>query len=491
MTILQEYLMNLAPFCTSKEGWIDYEKKSLKFISVVGHLWINKSTELIFFRKRLLDINPSALIQRFDYAKNVIAKEVTIDDVLDLAQEILRQDIFRSRIDIGTLAYKWQQQRDNFTGIDAFISEELKDYLGADKNPINSKDVVLFGLGRIGRMLVRELAIQSGHGQQLNLKAIVTRGNSDEQIIKRASLLMKDSVHGKFPGVIREDLENKCLIINGNRVAMIAANTPSEIDYTKYGINNALLIDNTGVYRDKDGLAQHLQAKGIDKVLLTAPGKGDIPNIVYGVNHEEFNIHQEKIFSAASCTTNAIAPVLKLIEESIGIKSGHIETIHSYTNDQNLLDNYHKKYRRGRSAPLNMVITETGANKAVSKAIPSLKGKLTANAVRVPTPNASLAILMLNLHRAVNRDELNHIIQDAAHHGNFIEEIEFSYSNELVSTDVVGKPTPAVVDGPATIVASDGSHATLYVWYDNEYGYTRQVMNLSKHIANVRLKSYY
>lgn len=483
--------MPFAQFNTSREGWINYETKSLKFLSVVGHLWINKSVEMIFFRKRLLDINATGLIQRFDYAKNVINKEVNIEDILDLGEEILRQDIYRSRIDVGTLAYQWKTEKSNYTGIDAFIQDKLKVHIGKDTNPIEPKDVVLFGLGRIGRILVRELAVQSGLGQQLRLKAIVTRGNSDEQITKRADLLRKDSVHGKFPGVIREDLENKALLVNGATVHMISSNDPSTIDYTKYGIKDALIIDNTGVFRDREGLGNHLKANGIEKVLLTAPGKGDIPNIVYGVNHEEFDINKENIFSAASCTTNAIAPVLKLLETQVGIQSGHLETIHSYTNDQNLLDNFHKKSRRGRSAPLNMVITETGANKAVAKAIPSLKGKLTANAVRVPTPNASLAILVLNLDKATNRDKLNNLFQEAAHHGEFIEEIEFSYSQELVSTDVVGKPTPAVVDGPATVVSADGKHATIYVWYDNEYGYTRQVMNLTKHLANVRLASYY
>ena len=251
------------------------------------------------------------------------------------------------------------------------------------------------------------------------------------------------------------------------------------------------MIDNTGIFRDREGLGNHLQATGIDKVLLTAPGKGDIPNIVYGVNHDEFDYEKESIFSAASCTTNAIAPVLYLLEKEIGIQSGHIETIHSYTNDQNLLDNYHSKYRRGRSAALNMVITETGANKAVSKAIPSLVGKLTANAVRVPTPNGSLAILILNLKKELTREEINEVIRYAAHEGELIEEIEFSYSNELVSTDIVGKPTPSVIDGPATIVSNDKKHAVIYAWYDNEYGYTRQVMNLTKHIAGVRLLSYY
>jgi glyceraldehyde 3-phosphate dehydrogenase len=223
----------------------------------------------------------------------------------------------------------------------------------------------LFGFGRIGRIAAREIISQAGKGEQLRLKAIVTRGNSDIEIVKRADLLRTDSVHGPFPGTVIEDLENKALIINGHTVHMIDAKNPEDVDYTKYGINDALLIDNTGVFRDKAELSRHLNAKGVSKVLLTAPAK-DIPNIVYGVNHETVDL-KDQIFSAASCTTNAIMPILYVVDKELGIVKGHIETVHSYTNDQNLLDNYHKKYRRGRSAALNMVITETGAESALKK----------------------------------------------------------------------------------------------------------------------------
>ncbi len=251
-------------------------------------------------------------------------------------------------------------------------------------------------------MAARELIAQAGKGEQLRLKAIVTRGNSDTEIVKRADLLRTDSVHGPFPGTIIEDLENKALIINGHTVHMIDAKNPEDVDYTAYGINNALLIDNTGVFRDKAELSRHMQAKGIAKVLLTAPAK-DIPNVVHGVNHETVDIKGENIFSAASCTTNAIMPVLNVIHNSLGIARGHIETVHSYTNDQNLLDNYHKKYRRGRSAALNMVITETGAESALKKVLPQLSGKFTANSVRVPTPNVSLAILSLTVEKKLRK----------------------------------------------------------------------------------------
>jgi glyceraldehyde 3-phosphate dehydrogenase len=282
----------------------------------------------------------------------------------------------------------------------------------------------------------------------------------------------------------------RCIIVNGHVIHMISSSNPETIDYTSYGISDALLIDNTGASRDREGLSKHLLAKGIGKVLLTAPGKGDIPNIVHGVNQSECK-PTDNVISAASCTTNAIVPVLSVIQKKLGIEKGHIETIHSYTNDQNLLDNYHPKYRRGRSAAVNMVITETGADKAVGKVLPELTGKLTGNAVRVPTPDVSLAILNLTISKATTKEDVNEIMRDAALNGDLVEQIQYSYSNELVSSDCTGNPCASIFDSPATIISKDGKNIVLYVWYDNEYGYTRQVLRLAKHIAEVRRLTYY
>jgi len=264
-----------------------------------------------------------------------------------------------------------------------------------------------------------------------------------------------------------------------------------DIFYESYGIHNALLIDNTGVWRDRDGLGRHLKAKGIDKVMFTAPAKGDIPNIVYGVNHEKYDPKLNTIFSAASCTTNAIVPTLSVIESNLGIEKGHIETIHSYTNDQNLLDNYHKKPRRGRAAPLNMVITSTGAGAAAAKVIPSLAGKITANAVRVPTANVSLAILSLTLKKTTTREDIIELLRHAALRGDFVEQIRFSASNESVSSDFIGDPVASIFDSPATLVSEDGKNVQLYLWYDNEFGYTMQVIRLSRYFAKVKRYTYY
>jgi glyceraldehyde 3-phosphate dehydrogenase len=226
--------------------------------------------------------------------------------------------------------------------------------------------------------------------------------------------------------------------------------------------------------------------------LLTAPGKGSLPNIVYGVNHLEYKQDDYKIFTAASCTTNAISPIIKVIKDKYGIESGHVETVHSYTNDQNLLDNYHKKYRRGRSAPMNMVITETGAASAITKVIPEMAGKFTGNAVRVPTPDVSLAILNLNItSEADSVEEINNVLKEAGTFGDLVEQIDFSTSQELVSSDCIGNSHASIVDSNATLLAPSKKSIVLYVWYDNEYGYTRQVIRLAKYVGKVQRLTYY
>jgi glyceraldehyde 3-phosphate dehydrogenase len=471
------------------QSWIEKEKKAIQLINIVGQLWFDKSIELVLFRKPLFDIGSSEILSYHQYAKEVSGKDINIYETLELAKTIANSNLAPSRIDIGRLAAEWLE--DNNTNIQDFVIGKLSKYIGKDKINLKPKDVILFGFGRIGRIAARELVLQAGKGEQLRLRAIVTRGHSDEELIKRAELMRTDSVHGPFSGTIIEDFENHALIINGQTIYFVETERPEDIDYTVYGIQDALLIDNTGIFREREDLSRHLQAKGIAKVLLTAPAKGNVPNIVAGINDLEIDFDKETIFSNASCTTNAIVPVLKLIDDCFGIEKGHIETIHSYTNDQNLLDNYHKKYRRGRAAALNLVITETGADRAVAKVLPHLGGKLTGNAVRVPTPNVSLAILNLSLNKVSSKEEISEILKQASLFGNLSEQIEYSISNELVSTDLIGNSHSAIIDGPTTIMAKDNKSVVIYVWYDNEYGYTRQVIRLAKKVAGVVRLTYY
>ncbi len=467
----------------------DRRRATVAFIKTISDLWYDNSIELVLFRNQLIDKNVSEIINLHEYAGEFVQKPISIFDSAEIAQAIKLMDLPPSKLDIGKLTYEYHISGDEYGSINRFIQDRLKD--AKKVKPISPKNVVLYGFGRIGRLVARELMTITGKGNQLRLRAIVTRGGITEEILeKRASLLRNDSVHGDFAGTVETDIANNALIINGTTVKIINANNPEEIDYTAYGIKDALVIDNTGVFRDKEALSRHLAAKGIDKVLLTAPGKG-VPNIVHGVNHKEHDPDKVDIFSAASCTTNAITPILQAVDDSFGVVNGHLETIHAYTNDQNLVDNMHKKYRRGRAAALNMVITETGAGKAVSKALPSFEGKLTSNAIRVPVPNGSLAILNLNLEKKVSKDSMNAIMKKYALEGNLVEQIKYSLDNELVSSDIVGSSAPSIYDSNATIVDPKGHNAILYVWYDNEYGYSHQVIRLSKYIAKVRRFTYY
>lgn len=460
------------------------ERAAIELIKITSDLSFERSIELVIFRNQLIDKRSSEILNLHEYAKNFVHKPITIFETLSIAKGIEASELSPSKIDLGKLTYEWINEKDSFSNIAEFITSKLA-FVKDESQSVQPKDVVLYGFGRIGRLLARELMAQEGKGEQLRLRAIVLRNNDDKNIIKRASLLRTDSVHGKFPGTVVEDLENKALIINGQSVQLIKVSNPEDADYTAYGIDKALLIDNTGVFTDKVALSRHMQAKGVSKVLLTAPGK-EIPNIVFGANHLEYDVASHDIFSAASCTTNAITPILKVVNDQLGVEKGHIETVHAYTNDQNLVDNMHKKERRGRAAALNMVITSTGAGKAVVKVIPDLEGKLTANAVRVPTPNGSLAILNLSLNNSTSVDSINEIIKSAALEGTLVEQINYSISHELVSTDIVGNNAASIFDSPATIVSKDGKNVVLYVWYDNEYGYSRQVMRLAKYIAEVR-----
>jgi glyceraldehyde 3-phosphate dehydrogenase len=418
-----------------------------------------------------------------------VGKPITIFDSVEIAKIVLSLDLPPSKLDIGRLTYEYVLENEKYPDARHFVLDKLKEARSSEE--ITPKDVVLYGFGRIGRLLGRELMSKTGKGSQLRLRAIVTRDKNDATTLeKRASLLRYDSIHGDFQGSVTIDVKNNALIINGTTVHVITANAPEEIDYTSYGIDHALIIDNTGAFTTKEALSRHLASKGAHKVLLTAPGKG-VPNIVHGVNQNEYNPDDIDIFSAASCTTNAITPILKAIEDTLGVVKGHLETIHSYTNDQNLVDNMHKKYRRGRAAALNMVITETGAGTAVAKALPSLEGKLTSNAIRVPVPNGSLVILNLDISEKTSIVAINAIMKKYALEGELVEQIKYSMNNELVSSDIVGTSAPAIYDSNATIVSNDGKNIVLYIWYDNEYGYSHQVIRLAKYIAKVRRFTYY
>jgi len=466
-------------------SWQERQDYAESMQPIIGKLYRNRGIEIAVYGRPLVNASTIDIIKSHKTVAQFEGTKLRLRESFPFLEAISKMELNSARIDIGKLAYSYlYTDAANGRTVDEFVKAELAEI--ADLPAKEPRDVVLYGFGRIGRLLARLLIEKSGPYADLRLRAIVVRGGKDGDLEKRASLLRRDSIHGPFNGSITIDKERNAIKANGSYIQVIYANSPSEIDYTAYGIENALIVDNTGIWKDEAGLGQHLECKGAAKVLLTAPAKGDIKNIVYGVNNQDI-LPADKIVCAASCTTNAITPTLKALNDKFGINNGHVETVHSYTNDQNLIDNYHKAERRGRAAALNMVITETGAAKAVSKALPELEGKLTGNAIRVPTPNVSLAILNLNLEKGTSVEELNAFLRDTALHSELRDQIDYTASTEIVSTDLVGSRYAGVVDSQATIV--EGNRVVLYVWYDNEFGYSCQVVRCMRDMAEVAFPS--
>ncbi|MEE4383983.1 MAG: glyceraldehyde-3-phosphate dehydrogenase [Pseudomonadales bacterium] len=465
--------------------WKQREELAEAMIPIIGRLY-RRNVVTYCYGRALYNQSVTQLMKTHRYVRQVARNELSEFESYPVLEAMSRLDLGPSHIDVGKLTTRFMEESEgNGITVDDFVRRECAEVIGRHVPPLERpQDVVLYGFGRIGRLAARLLIEKTGGGHQLRLRAIVVRpSGAKDDLEKRASLLRRDSVHGPFQGTIRVDEENQCIIANGNVIRVIYSSDPAEVDYTAYGIEDALIIDNTGVWRDEAGLSRHLEAKGASRVILTAPGKGAIKNIVSGVNSELVD-PADTILAAASCTTNAIVPVLKVMNEKFGIVHGHLETVHAYTNDQNLIDNFHKKNRRGRAAPLNMVITETGASSAVIKLMPELAGKLTGNAIRVPTPNVSLAICHLTLGRDTSVEEINEYLRWTALHSPLQRQIDFTTSPEVVSSDFVGNRHACIVDGVATIV--DGNRVVLYVWYDNEFGYTCQVIRIVQKWAGIR-----
>ena len=464
--------------------WIDREALAEAMIPMIGQLYRNNNVVTSIYGRSLINRSVIQILKAHRYARHRLDgdNELSVHDTFPILKTMSELKLGAASVDLGRMVAKFHKEA-NGRSMEQFVRDELTTVAG-QQNVAGRQgtDVVLYGFGRIGRLLARILIEKTGGGDGLRLRAIVVRKGADNDLVKRASLLRRDSVHGPFDGTITVDEANSTLTANGNLIQVIYSNDPASIDYTSYGIENALLVDNTGKWRDAEGLGQHLKCPGIDRVVLTAPGKGELKNIVHGINHAEITA-EDKIVSAASCTTNAIVPVLKAINDKYGIVHGHVETVHSYTNDQNLIDNFHKGSRRGRSAALNMVITETGAATAAAKALPILKGKLTGNAIRVPTPNVSMAILNLNLEKSTSREEVNDYLRYMALHSELHKQIDYVNSQEVVSTDFVGSRHAGVVDAEATI--ANDNRVVLYVWYDNEFGYSCQVVRVMEDMVGV------
>jgi len=465
--------------------WNSEEALAEAMIPIIGGLHRKHSVTILLHSRSLVNKSVIKILRTHRFARQIRGDELSVEETFPFLQALTDLDLRPSKIDLGLLVSAYHEHGGGT--IPEFVAERLADLVGgAQDSPAKPQDVVLYGFGRIGRLVARLLIEKSGSGNGLNLRAVVVRKSGKDDLVKRASLLRRDSVHGQFNGTIKVDVENSTLTANGNVIKFIYSNDPTTVDYTEYGIDNAILIDNTGIWRDRDGLSQHLRP-GIAKVVLTAPGKGDVPNIVHGVNHRDID-PDERVVSCASCTTNAIVPPLKSIDDEFGVVRGHVETVHSFTNDQNLLDNYHKADRRGRSAPFNLVLTETGAASAIAKALPDLKAKITGNSIRVPTPDVSVAILNLQLGRESTRDEvLEHLRQESLT-GALSRNLDYTAATDAVSSDFIGSRAACIIDANAAIV--DGDTAILYVWYDNEFGYSCQVVRTVQYLSGVEYPIY-
>ncbi|MBT7225284.1 MAG: glyceraldehyde-3-phosphate dehydrogenase [Gammaproteobacteria bacterium] len=473
-------------------NWKQREALVQEMIPVLGRLFRQKNVGMFIYGRPLHNRSVTFIMKAHRFVRQVERNEMSEFESHPLLMALAKLDLWHVQIDLGKLTVRFmehlQDKGDAALGVDEFVQGELAYLDGVNEKPVKKcQHVVLYGFGRIGRLMARLLIERTSTAEIMQLKAIVVRPGDEGDLQKRASLFMHDSVHGAFQGTVRVDEKSNSLIANGNEIKVIYANSPEEIDYSHYGIEDALIIDNTGMWRDREGLSRHLKSEGAAKVLLTAPGKGDIKNIVYGINDDEIS-PDDTIITAASCTTNAIAPVLKVVNDKFGIVQGHVETVHAYTNDQNLIDNFHKGSRRGRSAVLNMVLTETGAAKAVVKAVPELEGKLTGNAIRVPIPNVSMAIMNLTLEKGTTRDELNEFLRDIALHSKLQNQISYTESPDAVSSDFVGSREAGIVDSNATIV--NDNHVVLYLWYDNEFGYCCQVGRMVYKMAGIIYQQY-
>ncbi len=329
--------------------------------------------------------------------------------------------------------------------------------------------VAINGFGRIGRLTLRAALNKD------NIDIVAVNDLTDSATL--AHLLKYDSVHGKFPGTVTAEGEN--LIVNGNKIRVYSEKDPANIPWKDHGID--VVVESTGIFRDREKISRHIKA-GARKVILCVPSKSadDVDaTVVLGVNDNDIKPEHE-LYSNASCTTNCLAPVAKVLHDSFGIKRGLMNTIHSYTNDQTILDAPHKDLRRARSAAMSIIPTTTGAAKAVSQVIPELKGRLDGFALRVPTPDGSIVDLTVELEKKVTVEEVNQAMKNAAE-GPMKGILEY-LTDPVVSSDIIGNVHSSAFDSLMTQVL-DGNFVKVLSWYDNEYGYSNRVVDLIAKIA--------
>lgn len=332
--------------------------------------------------------------------------------------------------------------------------------------------VGLNGFGRIGRTILREFYRQKVAGYKFSYDIVAI--NNPGNIETYAHLLEFDSVHKHFS--LPTTVEGDQLVIKGDKIHFFQQRNPTEIPWSNSGVQ--MVIDCTGVFKDLAGLSQHLNST-VKKVIMCAPGKKLHGTFVYGINHETFDPQNHHIISNASCTTNCLAPVAKVLDEKFGIVNGFMTTVHAYTSDQNLLDNSHSDLRRSRAAALSMIPTTTGAAKALGEVLPTLAGKLDGYAVRVPTPDVSMVDLTVNLSKPATKENINMAMKEASE--TYLKNILAYTSKELVSIDFMGSPYSSIFDSALTNII--GQTAKIISWYDNEVGFSNRVLDLTNYVG--------
>ena len=326
------------------------------------------------------------------------------------------------------------------------------------------------GFGRIGRLTLR--AIKQYHKDNLDVVAL----NDLADTKTNAHLLKWDSVFGRYPGEV--SAKDNAIVVDGEEIKVISERDPGAIPWKDYGVD--IVIESTGLFTDATRAAAHLKG-GAKKVIISAPAKNEDVTIVLGVNEKVYDPRKHHVISNASCTTNGIAPAVKVLHDSFGVSKGLMTTIHSYTNDQVVLDTFHKDVRRARAAALNMIPTTTGAAKAVTQVIPALQGKIHGLAFRVPTPTVSVIDFVCDLEKEVTVEQVNQALKKAAA-GPLKGILEYC-EEELVSTDFKGNPHSSIIDGPSTMVIG-GNMVKILAWYDNEWGYSCRLGDLAVYMAS-------
>jgi len=329
------------------------------------------------------------------------------------------------------------------------------------------------GFGRIGRTVVREFYKRKQEGLYSNIEIVAI--NNPGKIDQLARLLKYDSLHGKFPAEVK--LEGDVLHAGNMKMKMFGQKDPSEINWSSEKVD--IVIDGTGIFKDKAGLGKHISGT-VKKVIMCAPGSDLDGTFVFGINHTDYDAVNHHIISNASCTTNCLAPVAKVLNDAFGIENGLMTTIHAYTGDQALLDRTHSDPRRARAAAMSMIPTTTGAAKAVGLVLPELAGKLDGYAVRVPTPDVSMVDLTVNLKKAATKDEINNAMKEASM--GYLKNVLAYEEEPLVSIDFMGNPHSSIFDPALTNVI--GNSAKVVTWYDNEVGFSNRVVDLANYVAS-------